>query len=278
MPPGSMLLVAWCPSVKVCSLYGGVCLSHIAFLARRLAPRLLPACDYVQKHWLLRGGTATPGNGKQNKKDQRLLTALSKVLRNYGHDDDEDDYEDDHMQDADYWQPEQGQIAWWDAPPSRSWAQVASAPPPSEDSSLLHALQKLVSLVSSHSNGSAQRSLLHDLRDLVWRHEQYTSWYEAPRQQVPPVRRVEGPKGGATQARKKPPDKPSAQPVPKSKLTRFKTIASNAICSYHTLTKALMEGSLPKDVKFAVVKTDNLPELQAMADAHALPLPMLPWH
>ena len=106
-----------------------------------------------------------PGNGKQNKKDQRLLAALSKVLRNYGHDDDEDDYEDDHMQDADYWQPD----AWWDAPPSRSWAQVASAPPPSQDSSLLHALQKLV---SSHSNGSAQRSLLHDLRDLMWRHDQ----------------------------------------------------------------------------------------------------------
>ena len=35
-----------------------------------------PACDYVQKHWLLRGGTALPGNGKQNKKDQRLLAAL----------------------------------------------------------------------------------------------------------------------------------------------------------------------------------------------------------
>ncbi|CAE7330939.1 unnamed protein product, partial [Symbiodinium microadriaticum] len=32
-----------------------------------------------------------------------------------------------------------------------------------------------------------------------------------------------------------------------------------------------MEGSLPKDVKFAVVKADNLPELQAMADAHNLP-------
>ena len=32
-----------------------------------------------------------------------------------------------------------------------------------------------------------------------------------------------------------------------------------------------MEGSLPKDAKFAVVKADNLPELQAMADAHDLP-------
>ena len=100
----------------------------------------VPANGHVQKHWLLRGGTVA------RKKEQKLLEALSKVLRNYG---DEDDYEDDYPQDADYWQPTHDQQEWWDAP-TRSWAQVVATPQPCADEGLLHALKKLV---ANHSNG-----------------------------------------------------------------------------------------------------------------------------